>query len=325
MTRLGYQIPNFTYPNTSGTDLFRSVVNQAKAAEAAGFDRVFVMDHFYQLPGLGTPDEAMFECYTVLSAIAQHTSTVRLSALVTGNTYRNPTLLAKTITALDIVSNGRATLGIGAGWFELEHKSLGYEFGTFTDRFEKLEEALQIIIPMLRGEKATLNGKHYQVVDAMNFPAPVSRIPIMIGGSGEKKTLRMVAQYADESNLTARTVEEVQRKLEVLDEHCGRLGRNRADIKVTKQQMVCVAPTMEDAHQDLLEIAAVKGWNNDVVDMMKSFIVYGDPDTVGEKLVAFLNAGVDGFTLSLPTNGHNTDRIGLLAEVANKAFASTGK
>lgn len=325
MTRLGYQIPNFTYPNTSGNDLFRSVVNQAKAAEAAGFDRVFVMDHFYQLPGLGTPDEAMFECYTVLSAIAQHTSTVRLSALVTGNTYRNPTLLAKTITALDIVSNGRATLGIGAGWFELEHKSLGYEFGTFTDRFEKLEEALQIIIPMLRGEKATLNGKHYQVVDAMNFPAPVSRIPIMIGGSGEKKTLRMVAQYADESNLTARTVEEVQRKLEVLDEHCGRLGRNRADIKVTKQQMVCVAPTMEDAHQDLLDIAAVKGWNNDVVDMMKSFIVYGDPDTVGEKLVAFLNAGVDGFTLSLPTNGHNTDRIGLLAEVANKAFASTGE
>ena len=325
MTRLGYQIPNFTYPNTSGNDLFRSVVHQAKAAETAGFDRVFVMDHFYQLPGLGTPDEAMFECYTVLSAIAQHTSTVRLSALVTGNTYRNPTLLAKTITALDIVSNGRATLGIGAGWFELEHKSLGYEFGTFTDRFEKLEEALQIIIPMLRGEKATLNGKHYQVVDAMNFPAPVSRIPIMIGGSGEKKTLRMVAQYADESNLTARTVEEVQRKLEVLDEHCGRLGRNRADIKVTKQQMVCVAPTMEDAHQDLLDIAAVKGWNNDVVDMMKSFIVYGDPDTVGEKLVAFLNAGVDGFTLSLPTNGHNTDRIGLLAEVANKAFASTGK
>lgn len=325
MTRLGYQIPNFTYPNTTGNDLFRSVVNQAQAAEQAGFDRVFVMDHFYQLPGLGTPDEAMFECYTVLSAIAQHTSSVRLSALVTGNTYRNPTLLAKTITALDIVSNGRATLGIGAGWFELEHNSLGYQFGTFTDRFEKLEEALQIIIPMLRGEKATLNGKHYQVVDAMNFPAPVSRIPIMIGGSGEKKTLRMVAQYADESNLTARTVEEVQRKLEVLDEHCGRLGRNRADIKVTKQQMVCVAPTMEDAHQDLLDIAAVKGWNNDVVDMMKSFIVYGDPDTVGEKLVAFLNTGVDGFTLSLPTNGHNTDRIGLLADVANKAFAAAGK
>lgn len=325
MTRLGYQIPNFTYPNLNGHELFQNVVAQAKAAEEAGFDRVLVMDHFYQLPGLGTPDEAMFECYTLLSAIAQHTSKVRLSALVTGNTYRNPTLLAKTITALDIVSNGRATLGIGAGWFELEHTQLGYEFGTFTDRFEKLEEALQIIIPMLRGEKATVQGKHYQTVDAVNFPAPVSRIPIMIGGSGLKKTLRMVAQYADESNITSRTVEEVVERLEALNAHCERLGRQRSEIKVTKQQMVCVAPTMEEAHQDLLEIAAAKGWNNDIVEMMKNIIVYGDPDTVGEKLVAFLNAGVDGFTLSLPTNGHKTERIGLLAEVANAAFTSAGK
>lgn len=325
MTRLGYQIPNFTYPNTTGNGIFQSVVSQAKAAEAAGFDRVLVMDHFYQLPGLGTPDEPMFECYSLLSALAQHTSTVRLSALVTGNTYRNPTLLAKTVTALDIVSNGRATLGIGAGWFELEHNQLGYEFGTFTDRFEKLEEALQIIIPMLRGEKATLNGKHYQVADAMNFPAPVSRIPIMIGGGGLKKTLRMVAQYADESNLTSRTVEEVAERLEALAAHCDRLGRNRAEIKVTKQQMVCVAPTMEEAQRDLEEIAIAKGWNSDIVEMMKGFIVFGDPDTVGEKLLAYLQTGIDGFTLSLPTNGHKTDRIGLLAEVANKAMKEVGK
>ncbi len=325
MTRLGYQIPNFTYPNLTGHALFQNVVAQAKAAEDAGFDRVLVMDHFYQLPGLGTPDEAMFECYTLLSALAQHTSKVRLSALVTGNTYRNPTLLAKTITALDIVSNGRATLGIGAGWFELEHDQLGFDFGTFTDRFEKLEEALQIIIPMLRGEKATVQGKHYQTTEAMNFPAPVSRIPIMIGGSGLKKTLRMVAQYADESNLTSRTVEEVTERLEALSAHCERLGRNRSEIKVTKAQMVCVAPTMEQAHQDLVDIAAIKGWNNDVIEMLKGIIVFGDPDTVGEKLLAFLNAGVDGFTLSLPTNGYKTERIGLLAEVANAALKEAGK
>ena len=124
MTRLGYQIPNFTYPGIEGADIFRNVVAQAQAAEAAGFDRVFVMDHFYQLPGIGAPDEPMFECYTMLSALAQHTETVRLSALVTGNTYRHPTLLAKAVTALDHVSGGRATLGIGAGWFELEHNSI---------------------------------------------------------------------------------------------------------------------------------------------------------------------------------------------------------
>ena len=115
MTRLGYQIPNFTYPDTREADIFPQVVAQAVAAEAAGFDRVFVMDHFYQLPGIGAPNEPMFECYTMLSALAQHTERVRLSALVTGNTYRNPALLAKTITALDHVSGGRATLGIGAG------------------------------------------------------------------------------------------------------------------------------------------------------------------------------------------------------------------
>lgn len=325
MSRLGYQIPNFTYPNITGHQLFQNVMAQAQAAEAAGFDRVMVMDHFYQLPGIGAPDEAMFECYTLLSAIAQHTKTVRLSALVTGNTYRNPAFLAKTVTALDVVSNGRATLGIGAGWYELEHKAFGYEFGTFTDRFEKLEEALQIIIPLLRGEKATLVGKHYQVSDAMNFPGPLSRIPIMIGGSGEKKTLRMVAQYADESNLISRTIEEVERKLEVLAMHCENLGRSRSEVKVTKQQMVCIAPTMEQAHQDLLEMASAKGWNSDVVELMKSIILYGDPDTVGEKLTEFMNTGIDGFTLSLPTNGHNTDRISLLGEVAQRVLISVGK
>src|SRR5580658_1728168 len=201
MTRLGYQIPNFTYPGTSPADLFPTVVRQAQAAEASGFDTVLVMDHFYQLPMLGPPENEMFECYTMLSALAQHTQRVRLSALVTGNTYRNPALLAKEVTTLDHVSGGRAQLGIGAGWFELEHQSLGFEFGTFTDRFEKLEESLRIVIPMLRGEQPTLSGKWYQVQEAMNHPAPLGRIPVMIGGGGERKTLRMVAQYADESNL----------------------------------------------------------------------------------------------------------------------------
>ena len=254
----------------------------------------------------------------MLSALAQHTKTVRLSALVTGNTYRNPTLLAKTITSLDHVSNGRATLGIGAGWFELEHNSLGYEFGTFTDRFEKLEEALQIIVPMLRGETVTFAGKHYSVTDAINSPAPLSRVPIMIGGSGEKKTLRMVAQYADESNLSRGTAEEVKHKLQVLDEHCARLGRNRADIKVTKMTMVCVAPTMEQAMADARALSGAKGWTDEVIEMIKGMIIFGDPDTVGEKIQEFVDAGVDGLTINLPINGHVTERISLVGKIANK-------
>ncbi len=315
MTRLGYQIPNFTYPGIEGADVFKNIVAQAKAAEAAGFDRVFVMDHFYQLPGIGAPSEPMFECYTMLSALAQHTETVRLSALVTGNTYRHPTLLAKTITALDHVSGGRATLGIGCGWFELEHDSLGYEFGTFTDRFEKLEEALQIILPMLRGEAVSLQGKHYQVSEAMNSPAPLSRIPVMIGGSGEKKTLRMVAQYADESNLSSGAIEEIPRKLDALAAHCERLGRDRSEIKVTKLQMVLVAPTMEEAEADVQALAEVKGWSPEIVEMAKGILIFGDADTVGERLQACMDTGIDGMTINLPGNGHNTDRIGLLGEI----------
>src|SRR3984957_19000481 len=179
MALLGYQIPTFTYPHVSPDGLFATVRQQALEAEGSGFDTVLVMDHFYQLAGLGRPEQEMIECYTLLSALAHHPSRLRLSALVTGNTYRNPTLLAKTVTALDVVSGGRAQLGIGAGWFELEPDSLGYEFGTFTDRFERLEEALQIVLPMLRGEQVTLGGKWYQVNEAMNHPAPLGRVPVM--------------------------------------------------------------------------------------------------------------------------------------------------
>jgi F420-dependent oxidoreductase-like protein len=317
MTRLGYQIPNFTYPGVEPERIFQNVVAQARAAEAAGYDRVFVMDHFYQLPGIGAPEEPMFECYAMLSALAQHTERVRLSALVTGNTYRNPALLAKSVTTLDHISGGRATLGIGCGWFEKEHVDLGFEFGTFGDRFEKLEEALQIIGPMLRNERVTFSGKHYRVKEAINSPAPISKIPIMVGGQGEKKTLRMVAQYADESNLVGDNAA-IPRKLEVLAEHCERLGRDRAEITVTKLQMIAVAPTQEELDADFAAIAEVKGWTDAHIAAAKGALITGDPDTVGEILQNAVAAGLDGLTVDLPVNGHNPERIELLGEIANK-------
>lgn len=319
MTRLGYQIPNFTYPDTQPHEIFEQVVAQAKAAEAAGYDRVMVMDHFYQLPGIGRPDEPMFECYSMLAALAQHTQDVRLSALVTGNTYRNPTLLAKTITTLDHVSAGRATLGIGAAWFELEHLALGFEFGTFGERFEKLEEALQIILPMLRGERPTLRGKHYTAVEAINSPAPISNIPIMIGGQGEKKTLRMVAQYADEANLTC-TTKDIPRKLEALAGHCDRLDRDRSEIAVTKLMMIAVAPTHEELEADLAAIAEVKGWNDSIMGMARKALIFGDADSVGEQIAEAVGKGLDGITVDLPINGHNLERVELLGQIASKAL-----
>jgi F420-dependent oxidoreductase-like protein len=324
VTKLGYQIPNFTYPDIAPADQFGVIKRQAVEADTSGFDTVMVMDHFYQLPMLGPPEFDMIECYTLLSALAQHTSNVRLSALVTGNTYRHPSLLAKTVTALDVVSGGRAQLGIGAGWFQEEHDSLGFEFGTFTDRFEKLEEALQIIIGMFRGEKPTLDGKWYQVNEALNVPAPLGKIPIMIGGSGEKKTLRLVAQYADESNLTA-PIEEVPRKLDALDAHCERLGRDRSEITVSVMGRACVAPTHDQAKAELdaamlhrgLDLASLP---EEEAEAMRSLIPYGDPDEIAEHFSGYLIDGVDGLTVSAIANGHIEGRVSLLGETLSKLF-----
>jgi F420-dependent oxidoreductase-like protein len=322
MTRLGYQIPNFTYPATDPSGLFPAVVRQAQEAEASGFDTVLVMDHFYQLPMLGPPENDMLECYTLLSALAQHTKRVRLSALVTGNTYRNPALLVKEVTTLDHVSGGRAQLAIGAGWFELEHDSLGFEFGTFTDRFERLEESLQIITGMLAGDRPTIRGRWYTVVDAVNSPAPLSKIPLMIGGGGEKKTLRLVAQYADESNIICQP-SEVPRKLDALAKHCEASGRERSEITVSLQANACVAPTHEQAEAEADAFLKARGidlssMNTEDAGAVRAMITLGDPDEVGEIFTARLVEGVDGFTVNAPANCHLEGRVALLGEVLSK-------
>src|SRR3954463_5688424 len=205
MIRAGLQIPNFTYPDVAPDELFDRVAAVAVTAEDAGFDTVMVMDHFYQLPLLGPVEHEMFEAYTLLGGIAARTKRAKLGTLVTGVTYRNPAILAKVVTALDVISKGRAFLGIGAAWFDVEHNALGVDFPPVKQRFEMLEEALQICRAMFRGERPTFEGTHYRVKDAINSPAPITPggPPIMIGGQGEKKTLRMMAQYAEMANFTA--------------------------------------------------------------------------------------------------------------------------
>lgn len=318
MTRLGYQIPNFNYPDVGPAELFGVVAAQAREADESGFDTVLVMDHFFQLPMIGPPENYMLECYTLLAGLAGVTSNVRLSALVTGNTYRNPAVLAKTVTTLDIVAGGRAQLGIGAGWFELEHRAFGIEFGTFTDRFEKLEEALQIIVPMLRGDRVTLKGTWYEANDAFNCPPPVGRVPVMIGGGGERKTLRLVAHYADESNLICDATE-IPRKLDALAGHCDRLGRDRSEITVSYQRSVCIAPTTAEADADLDAWLVRQGFDPASMSAeqrqaITGRIVTGNPDTVAERLSADLAHGVDGFTINMIANGHVPGRVTLLGQ-----------
>jgi F420-dependent oxidoreductase-like protein len=300
--RLGYQIPNFTYPGVPVEDLFDTVAAQAREAEAAGFDTVLVMDHFYQLPGIGAPENAMLEAYTTLGALASLTSTVQLSTLVTGNTYRNPAMLAKTVTTLDVVSHGRAILGIGAGWFEREHHDYGYEFGSFGQRFERLEEALTIIAPMLKGEPASLDGKWYTARGAMNNPRVRPNVPIMLGGSGEQKTFRLAARFADHMNIIC-DVADLARKVAVLRQRCEEVGRDPATLATSYLAMGLVGETEQEA----------KEYGEAVPEDRRSRAFVGTPEQVAEQLQErVLGAGIDGITINLIRNGH---RPGVVTQV----------
>ncbi|MDX1893379.1 LLM class F420-dependent oxidoreductase [Mycolicibacterium sp. 050158] len=283
--QLGYQIPNFSY-GTGVEELFPTVIAQAREAEAAGYDSVFLMDHFYQLPGLGTPDQPMLEAYTALGALAAATEKVQLGTLVTGNTYRNPTLLAKAITTLDVISAGRAILGIGAGWFELEHDSLGYEFGTFTDRFDKLGEALQIILPMLAGERPTVTGKYYRTQEAMAEPRFRDHIPLMIGGSGEKKTIPLAARHFDHLNIIA-GFDELPRKIQVVKDNCEKIDRDPATLATSTLISVIVD---ENANLDQLP------------EDRRQRAVIGTPESIADQIkTRVFDAGVDGVVFNMPS------------------------
>jgi len=282
--RLGFQIPNFSY-GTSVAEMFPTVIAQAQEAQAAGFDSVFVMDHFYQLPMLGSPDQPMLEAYTALGALASVTKDVLLGTLVTGNTYRNPTLLAKIITTLDVVSGGRAVLGIGTGWFELEHDSLGFEFGTFTERFAKLDEALEILLPMIKGERVTVNGKYYRTVEAFAEPRLRDHIPLMIGGSGEKKTFGLAAKFFDHLNIIA-AFDELPGKMEALARRCDEVDRDPATLETSMLLTAVPNDTMTD---DMLPAE------------MRGRMVVGSPERIAEAVATnVVGAGVDGVILNLP-------------------------
>jgi F420-dependent oxidoreductase-like protein len=230
--KLGLHISNFTWPE-GAPRLGAVLADIATSADEAGFERISVMDHLWQIAVIGPPEHEMLEAYTALGYLAAHTKRAKLLTLVTGVTYRFPGLLAKAVTTLDVLSGGRAMLGIGAAWNEDESKGLGLLFPPTAERFERLEEALQICLQMFHGDETPFHGKHYQLDRTLNSPPVLSKPhpPILIGGGGEKKTLRLVAQYADACNLFPGP--EVQHKLDVLKQHCDTVGRNYDDIEKT--------------------------------------------------------------------------------------------
>ena len=307
--RLGLQIPNFNFPGVGEAELFDRLSEIAVTAESSGFDTVLVMDHLHQIRGVGPPENWMLEGNAILPALAARTERVNLSLLVGAVTYRNPALHAKITTTLDVISGGRAIHGIGAGWNVDEASAYGYDFPPLGERFERLEDHLNIARAMFTQERATYEGRHHSVREALNNPKPIrGDIPIMIGGSGEKKTLRMVAQYADASNFFG-DPDRMRHLIGVLEGHCERLGRDPAEITKTRLGTVIIADTQEEAER---RFDILRERSGIPPERLATFLV-GGPDTIAEKCSELIEAGTDALIFNSP-DVHEVETVQLLGE-----------
>lgn len=261
----------------------------AKAAEQGGATMFTVADHFFQMEGVGRAEDPFLEGYTSLGFLAGQTEQITLTMLVTGVTYRYPGVLAKTVSTLDVLSQGRSMLGIGAAWYEREHVALGIPYPPVRERFEMLEETLQICLQMWSDDDGPYDGEHYQLAETICEPQPIRRPPILIGGAGEKKTLRLVAQYADVWNSTVSDVDELRHKLEVLTRHCEAVGR---DVTQVRKTVGIFADPFEDTDEYLKTIERYAELG---VEMINVGPLPGNPDPVafirrlGDELIPKLN------------------------------------
>jgi F420-dependent oxidoreductase-like protein len=319
VTRFGLQIPSFTYPGVPDEGLFERIAEIASTAEQAGFDSVWVMDHFYQIPMVGPATDPMLEAYTLLGGIAARTSRAKLGTMVTGVTYRNPALVAKEVTTLDVVSGGRAILGIGAAWNEQEHRGFGWEFPPTGERLDRLEEALQICRAMFTEEQASFRGTYYRIEEAINSPRPIQRggPPILVGGGGERRTLRLVAKYADACNIFG-DVATVQHKLDVLRRHCEDVGRDPAEITKTRLGGLFVAENDGELRRGLEQYASQRGIP---VDMVRGYVAAGTPDQIVEQVGRLLEAGLDGLIFNM-IQAHELEPVALAGKTLTSAFGS---
>lgn len=282
----GYHMPSFSFDGVPDTGLFDRLVELTQAAEKAGFDLVTVMDHFYQIGVIGSEEEPMLEGYTTLGALAARTERVLLATMVTGVTYRNPALVAKMVTTLDIVSKGRAVLGIGAAWNESEHVGYGFEFPPIGRRLDRLEEALAICRAMFTEERPSFEGRYYRIERAINRPRPIQPggPKILVGGGGEQRTLKLAARYADITNWFG-SFEESTHKLEVLDRHCEAIGRDPATILRTVAVSFVLAANERDKARLLEQIPAER----------RAMAMPATVDEAVQVIGRYVDAGFGGF------------------------------
>ena len=291
--KFGIQHPNFSFDG-EGTEIVESLRRLVTQAESSGFDSFWVMDHFHQIENVGEPKEPMLESWTRLSTIAGFTSRIKLGTMVTGIVYRYPSVLAKIGATLDVLSRGRLFMGIGAAWNEEEAAAYGIPFPSTSERFQRLEEAVQIIRKMWTEQPASFAGKFYQVRDAHCNPQPIQKPhpPILIGGSGERKTLRIVAQYGDACNLFGSS-ETAKKKLAVLREHCRDVGRDYNSILKTKLGTVTIDKDRGAARKRVEE-----RFKKVPEQMVKEFAICGNPEDVRRQVEAFRDVGIEYLILS---------------------------
>jgi F420-dependent oxidoreductase-like protein len=298
--RFGLQHPSFSfdYKDNDTSQIFHSLESLVTSAEEKGFDSFWVMDHFHQLQMMGAPGEPMLEGWTTISALAGVTKKIKLGTLVTGIIYRHPSILAKIGATLDVLSKGRLFMGVGAGWNEEESLAYGIasSFPSIRERLDRLEEAIQIIRKMWTDEPtATFVGRYYQIKNAYCNPKPIQRPspPILVGGEGEKRTLEIVAKYADACNLFG-SPETVKRKLDVLKEHCKKVGRDYDSILKTKLGGVLIDNDEEEAKKRVNLI--LKGMSE---QQIKEYIIYGTADSVLQQIEMLEKVGIQYFIVNL--------------------------
>ena len=286
----GLHLPNYTFPDTPSERLFDRIVEQAEAAEAAGFELVTVMDHLYQIQGVGPVTDPMLEAWSVLAALARETTKVRLGTLVTGVTYRNPALLAKQVTTLDVLSGGRAVLGLGAAWNEDEHIGYGFDFPPVGQRMDRLDEALTIIRAMFVEDRPSYEGRFYRIDRALNVPRPIQpRGPrVLVGGGGEQRTLRIAARHADMTHWFPLGLDALRHKDELLRRYCDEIGRDPTTIERTMATPVVVASS-EAEGQAILERMPPERRPN---------MAAGTAEQMADALRPYLDAGFTGFTFN---------------------------
>lgn len=291
--KFGIQHPNFSFDG-KGPEIVESLRGLATQAERSGFDSFWVMDHFHQIGNVGEPEEPMLESWTTLSTLAGFTSKIRLGTLVTGNVYRHPSVLAKIGATFDVLSKGRLFMGIGAAWNEQESAAYGIQFPSTKERMDRLEEAVQVIRKMWTEQPANFNGQFYRIRGAYCNPQPIQKPhpPILIGGSGERRTLRIVAQYGDACNLFGST-ETVKKKLATLREHCSTVGRDYDSILKTKLGTVVI-----DKDRQAVESRVAETFKQVPEQIRRESVIHGTPEDVRRQIEEFKRVGIEYLIVS---------------------------